>query len=253
MSQGQGSISYSTPATTTGGGGGGTVTAANDGLSLDGTGAIVQLGQQVATALDPAKLLQNREVPLNGKTLAFRHTIGNDDVTIGAGSITIEGKGSIDGVPSILMNNLEGLFPAATIMLEQTFLTIDLDATLYWVLDISLGRLRAVGDPLEVESIEPAIKTISANYIFGLHDCTLVVDTSGGNVGITVSPSLLKATGGHGRLCYIKKKGTDANSVTITPSSGSIYADAGAAASYVFSFPGESITFQSDGTNLYVL
>ena len=54
----------------TSGGGGGTLTGANDGLSLFGT--IARLGQTIAQLGDPAKLLENREVPQNNFSFGFR-------------------------------------------------------------------------------------------------------------------------------------------------------------------------------------
>src|SRR6185369_13418408 len=52
-----------------GGGGGGTVTGARDGVSL--VGANVVLGQAFGTLSDPAKLLEDREIPLNGFNISF--------------------------------------------------------------------------------------------------------------------------------------------------------------------------------------
>jgi hypothetical protein len=48
----------------------GTVTGANDGLTSDGT--TVKLGQSTGALGDPAKLLENRDIPLNGFNLLFR-------------------------------------------------------------------------------------------------------------------------------------------------------------------------------------
>lgn len=61
--EGQGNIGYGQPIQSSGGGSG-TLTGANDGLSLFGT-TIVQLGQDVAAAGNPAQILQDREVPMN--------------------------------------------------------------------------------------------------------------------------------------------------------------------------------------------
>jgi hypothetical protein len=77
---------------------------------------------------------------------------------------------------------------------------------------------------------------------------TYIVDTSGGSVTLTVNPTTLGNFG-----FSVKKKGTDSNSVTISMSSGSIYADNGAQSFYTFSSPGAAINIKLDGTDAYVL
>lgn len=94
----------------------------------------------------------------------------------------------------------------------------------------------------------PGFTYISSNYTLSSNDDVIIVDTSLGNVTISVNPSLL------GKDSFkIKKLGTDVNSVIISMLAGSIYADSGAQASYTFSGPGAAIELQTDGTNAYVL
>ena len=93
----------------------------------------------------------------------------------------------------------------------------------------------------------PSIRQLAANGSVLATDFTIVVDTSGGNINITVAPA--NVTG----IVNIKKKGADANTITLTMSSGSIYADSGAQATFVYSNPGQSTSIQSDGTNVYVI
>lgn len=74
MSEGQGSISYSgNPSTPSAGGI--TVAGARNGLSVDGGGFIV-LGQDVGESGSPGTLINNREIPMNVKTIALTGTAG---------------------------------------------------------------------------------------------------------------------------------------------------------------------------------
>lgn len=88
-----------------GGGGGGTVTGANDGLSLSGGRAV--LGQTIGQSGDPAALLENKEVPLNGNSLSISESGTNGTVTIDF----INGTGINVNVNSTLL----GAFPAVSI------------------------------------------------------------------------------------------------------------------------------------------
>jgi hypothetical protein len=66
MSEGQGSISYSSESS--GSSGGIVVAGARNGLSVDASGYIV-LGQSVAHAANPAKMLDDQEIPMQAFTL----------------------------------------------------------------------------------------------------------------------------------------------------------------------------------------
>lgn len=67
MSLGQGSLGIETRKQN---GGGASVTGANNGTSL--SGSTVQLGQDVGAVGDPAALLSNREIPLEGFSFNFK-------------------------------------------------------------------------------------------------------------------------------------------------------------------------------------
>jgi hypothetical protein len=90
--------------------------------------------------------------------------------------------------------------------------------------------------------VQAAIRTLAANASFTAADCTLLVDTTAGNVTITVNPALGKIIG------HIKKI-AGANTVTITPASGTI----DGAASHSFSTLNETVSFHSDGVNVYII
>lgn len=101
---------------------------------------------------------------------------------------------------------------------------------------------------LVVPDISFNIKTVSGNYSILTSDFTVIVDTSAGDVTITIDPTLKNF------LLNIKKKGADGNNVIISATSGKIFADDGGLLStYTFNSPGESIQLQSDLTNLYLL
>jgi hypothetical protein len=113
------------------------------------------------------------------------------------------------------------------------------------------GNKLQVRGNISTKGFAPGIRTTAtAAETFGATDTTIICDTTAGNINVSVNPG---AVVGVNRMGWIKKKLTDANTVTITPTSGNIFADAGAAASFTFNGPGESIQFQSDGVNLYVL
>jgi len=108
-------------------------------------------------------------------------------------------------------------------------------------------RLQVNGNISGTGAIRLGIRTITANDTFGFNDYGIIADTSGGNITVMITPAtILDAVG------YIKKKGTDANSVTLTATAGSIYAGTGPVASITWSGAGESHEFQSDGVNIYV-
>jgi hypothetical protein len=99
-----------------------------------------------------------------------------------------------------------------------------------------------------VGAIPPAFRTVSSNGPLLPTDQFVIVDTSGGNVTLSVTPATLGQS-----TIKIKKKGTDINSIILSMTSGSIYADSGAQSSYTFFGPGAAVELDTDGTNSYVL
>jgi hypothetical protein len=87
------------------------------------------------------------------------------------------------------------------------------------------------------------IRTITTNASVASDDYTLLVDSSAGNVTITVDSSIAK------RVINVKKISSDANTVTITPTSGSI----DGSASFAFTTQWQNVQLQSNGTNLFIL
>jgi hypothetical protein len=77
--------------------------AANDGLSTDAaTSKIAQLGQTVGRALDPAKLLEVREIPLNGFSILL------NGVTAANAALIIKQLVSLTNSPQLIFQNAAG-------------------------------------------------------------------------------------------------------------------------------------------------
>lgn len=91
-----------------------------------------------------------------------------------------------------------------------------------------------------------AHRGIVASDNFTKNDENLLVDSTAGNIVVTIDPTIDGIEG------TIKKTSGDANTITITPASGTIQELGAPAANFVFNSQGEAITFFSDGTNLYV-
>jgi hypothetical protein len=91
-----------------------------------------------------------------------------------------------------------------------------------------------------------AHRAITASAAFTKNDDNLLVDTTAGNVVVTIDPTI------DGMEGTIKKTSADVNTVTLQPASGTIQGFGAPAASYIFNVQGESIAFFSDGINLYI-
>jgi parallel beta-helix repeat protein len=90
-------------------------------------------------------------------------------------------------------------------------------------------------------SVVPLIKTTTINYTYTSSDLVLNVDTTAGNVAITINPTIFNKTG-----VRIVKTTADANTVTITPSSGTI----NGLASIVLTVQNHMADIKSDWSNL---
>lgn len=241
---GMGNIEYDTPSRVGANG----APIANNGLSESTvTAGTIVLGQNFFQAGNPANLLSNRHIPLNTHTIFIIDTV-NDGISISGGRIGITG----DLTGNLFLSNLNGVNS------NQLDLTVTSAGVAFDFGGVSNGILSWVfatkhlfyTGAIDVRAINLATRTVAAAVVtFGDSDTTILADTSGGNINVNVDPTTLFA----GRMGWVKKLGVDLNTVTITPTSGSIFGGAGAQASFTFSGAGESIQFQSDGTNLYVL
>lgn len=92
--------------------------------------------------------------------------------------------------------------------------------------------------------ITPFINSVVGSYTYTPTDKAILVDTSGGNATITINPAIFNKAG-----LRVKKTTADANTVTITPSSGTI----NGAASLVLTTQNETTDIQSDWVNLIAI
>jgi hypothetical protein len=96
---------------------------------------------------------------------------------------------------------------------------------------------------------------------FAATDCTLLMNSAGGAMTVSINPANLSSLGAAGVnqqrggiIGNVKKISADANTITLNATSGQIFPKTGApAASLVFSTQGQNVQFQSDGTNIYEL
>lgn len=97
-------------------------------------------------------------------------------------------------------------------------------------------------------SLSMSIKTVSSNYTITASDNTILANTTGGAITVT----LPAPTGIGGRIYTIKKIGTGGinNALTITPSSG-VTIDGGS--SYIIYNDWTYVTIQTDGTSWYII
>lgn len=76
------------------------ISAADDGLSL--TGTTVKLGQTVGAVGNPAQLIENREIPLNGNILTFKDGTPSHGHIVMPGLLMTDWFGSPDGQPAFI-------------------------------------------------------------------------------------------------------------------------------------------------------
>ncbi len=109
-----------------------------------------------------------------------------------------------------------------------------------------LAYLTGVTDNIQAQFDQKlsTIRIVSTNDSVLITDTTILVDTSGGNRIITYNPVTMNK-----KIVNIKKTTSDTNTVTITPSSGTI----DGLTSIAFNTSNQSIPVHSNGTNLYTL
>lgn len=103
------------------------------------------------------------------------------------------------------------------------------------------GSNLKVGVNVINDATTPAITAITADYTYKPTDGVISVNTTSGNVNVTVNPSVFN-TGG----LTIKKTSSDANTVTVTASSGQI----NGASSVTIAAQDQAVLIRSDFANL---
>lgn len=228
---------------------GAVVAAAKNGLIE--TGGFTELGQAVGTLGDPAILLQDREIPLGG----FRLFLGKND-----GISDVIGFDAADG---IAVSNAAGAILQAfngsdtfniempgggiiTLNFESGFGLLTYDDNFS---QLSWNRIfRTSGLRLGAASIVGPV-SVSPSNAQTFFKC----DTTAGNIIINLDPSILNANGVNNNLLIFKKISADVNTITLTPTSGTIQELGAPAASFAFSAQGESISVMNDGTNFFIV
>lgn len=239
-----------------------TLTAAADGLSVEAaTPHIARLGQTVGQAGDPAALTEDREIPNPGGFIVY---FGRNN--------------GLDNVVSIDSNNGLGIANDTGTWLTFFSQNINPPHTVGFVMstldgqDISMDYSNGAGTDLihynaapghlrRFETTRPLVaqrgfgtgftnlsSAINPAYSIVDTDCVILVDTTGGNEAIAADPVLLANL-----RIDIKKKSADINTITITPTAGTIQDIGAPAASFVFNVQGQSVTLFSDGINFYIL
>lgn len=238
---------------------GAVVAAANDGLSQ--VAGVSKLGQSIAAAGDPSKLLEAREIVLNGNTIAFV-----DRATGNIMEILPDG--------SLAFNNSNGSLLQAqwTLGADSTSFNINTDDGKEIIFDFAGGVASMVfnssadGNLERFDFSQPVISTGSGDsydeidaigtpaLTMNKNHGTIIYDTSGGNGIVNINPSLFPK-----QKFTIKKRLDDLNTITLNNihAAGKIFGSAGNAStsSFIFSDPGESVTIQAsaDGINLMVI
>lgn len=224
--------------------------AARNGLLENG--GFAEWGQAFGTLLDPAALLHNIEIPDAGFLIFFGKNNGVDPVI----AFDVAGGG-------LQISNSPGGNPKFTIFDGQQYsfqsdgsgsvCKIGFDSGLQLSFDKTIdggngGALVAsnaiVPDKnfiLPIAVLTGLVNGITRNSAM-LNKC----DSTAGNVAIQIDPVIT-----NGSTFVFKKISGDANTVTITPQTGTIQELGAPAASLIFSGQGESFSIFSDGTNLF--
>jgi hypothetical protein len=221
------------------------VTGAFNGTSLNGTQ--VQLGQLVAALGDPGKLIAPVEIPLNGFNTSWRQTLGLDTVTIAEGAIQITGNpasGTGSGGALFAMFDGTGNY---TILMNGVQTVINFDAaTMVWK---HAGSNQLVFSAAFVSAGGGTGTRATAVLAETFHqtDGTMICNTTAGNMSIAINPTTIP-----GQQGSVLKQKNDFNTITLTVTSGVIWANGVSGANFVITGAGESVDFISDGTNIFI-
>lgn len=208
------------------------------------TGLITQLGQDVGTAGDPAALFNDVEIPnAGGFTVFFGKNDGVSDV------VGINSQGGID------ISNAAG-----------DFLALFSNGVNYTVTSPAPGELLITMGTQNLD-YNNATKALTWDDVFGTEglrisntptvaavinatqkDSVFLIDSTAGNVVVNLDPAVIGKN-----IQHFKKTSADANTITLTPASGTIQEIGAPAATFVFNVQGESITVYCDGTNFFIL
>lgn len=258
FSDGQGSVSYNGPSPLSPNNP--TLTAANDGLSTDAaTGKTAQFGQTLGRAGDPAKLLEDREIPMNGHRI-FLDNVAGDAI-------------GFDATQGISLSNRTG-------QSYQAFWQIGLNAGSWKVFtDDAIDVIQNFGGGGSASQIvwngnavDPGKFVPDSPFIFGsgIGQFTTPIAAAGGGTIVNLAPgqSFILADTTLGNLqiniavvanllkrqrFVVKKVSSDVNTVTLNMVAGTIQAIGAPAATYAFNVQGQAVEFICDDLNAYII
>lgn len=111
------------------------------------------------------------------------------------------------------------------------------------------NRLQVNGNGFFAGGLAPKIRTTAVlAEVFGPLDYTILADATAGAFNCNIDPTITNQREGN-----LKKIDASANNVTLTALSGNIFGLGAPAPSISIGVQGQSLHFQSDGTNIYIL
>jgi hypothetical protein len=258
FSDGQGSSTYNGPSPFAPGNP--TLIGANDGLSTDAaTGKIAQLGQTLGRAGDPAKILEDREIPMNGHRIFLDNVLGETigfDASLGISIFNTSGQ-SYQALWQIT-GNTGGW---------RVFTDDAIDVIMEFDGGGSTSQIVWNGN-----FVDPGKFVPDSPFIFGSgtgQTTTPIVALGGGSiVNLSQTESFITADTTAGNLqinidvvantlrkqrFVVKKISSDINTVTLNMIAGTIQAIGAPAASYAFNVQGQAVEFICDDLNAYII
>lgn len=174
--------------------------------------------------------------------------IGIDNIILGHANIM---GGVLNN--SIIIGNLKNGGPGAEMTVSNVIIIGRTDQNTLIGIALPIvdngNRLQVGGNIWMSGGIAPAIRTTTTlAETFGATDSTIIADATGGNINVSIDPTTTSQ-----RMGNLKKKDASLNTVTLTPSSGQVFGLGAPAASISMGAQGQSISFQSDGTNIFIL
>jgi hypothetical protein len=184
----------------------------------------------------------------NNSTGTLASGIGIDNIIVGHANVM---GGVLNN--SIIIGNLKNGGPGAEMTVSNVIIIGRTDQNTLIGIPLPIvdngNRLQVGGNIFSTGGIATAIRTTTTlAETFGATDSTIIADATAGNLNVSINPATTSQ-----RIGNLKKKDATLNTVTLTPTSGQVFGLGAPAASISMGAQGQSITFQSDGTNIFIL
>ena len=188
----------------------------------------------------------------NGDTVGSRNIVIANGLGLGStvNDLTIIGNITAGGAPIVIPNVvLLGAGPQNILVGQNSASAAFIDT----------GEKMQISGTVKARNNSLRIRAGIAADTFTANDNTLIMDSTAGNMTVSINPAALSTIGTGvnamrtGIIGQVKKISADLNTITLNATSGLIYGLGAPAASLVFSAQGQSVSFQSDGTNIYIL